>query len=110
MPDILSLIILILMVLFATIVIPQIMIYRSIPAVIQKFRDHNAVSEAQAQSVDSLGLGAKPIFSSGGKTYQPKALQVLLKAEIVMSDENGAVYLNEEEYAKSRLGKSESSG
>jgi len=99
-------IILISMLLIGAIILPQYLIYRSVPSVVQILRDQDAVSEANAQSVESLGLGPKAKFRLGFKNYKPKALQMLSRAGIVKVNANSEIYLSEEDFAKSKLGNS----
>jgi hypothetical protein len=76
---------------------------RAVPATIKIFRDHDAMSEANAQSAESLGLKPKSLFklSSASRDYKPRALLMLYKMEIVKSNMDGELYLNEEALARS---------
>ena len=84
--------------------LPRLLINRAIRSVIRIFRESGAVSVDNASSIDELGLNPKPMIKRllGTRDYKPHALRVLMNADIVKVDEDGNLYLSEEQLLKSR--------
>lgn len=83
-------------------VVPQLLIKRAVPSVIKLLREHEALSEDKARSMEELGLVRK-MFSMqrlGTRDYRPKAMQLLQQLEVVKADLGGNVYLDETQLAK----------
>ena len=82
-------------------VLPQLFIKRAIPSVIRIFRQHNAVGVRGAKTVDELGLNPKSYMERIGRLrdYKPRALQLLIRADIIQMTEDGKLYLSEENLA-----------
>ena len=88
-------------------VLPQLFIRRAIPSVIRIFRAHNALRDRDAQTIDVLGLYTKPMLERMWKPrdYKPRALQLLLSANIVQMTEDGKLYLSEDNLAATKWNK-----
>ena len=84
--------------------VPQLMMKRAIPKVIQAFRQNNAVGPKNARTLEELGLKPKGILESmGRRDYKPRALQFLISVNIIQMTEEGKFYLSEEDIALSNL-------
>ena len=88
-------------------VLPQLFIRRAIPSVIRTFREHNAVNIKDAKTIDKLGLQTRPMLERMWKTrdYKPRALQLLMSANIIQMTEDGKLYLSEENLAATKWNK-----
>ena len=78
--------------------VPYWMTMRSIPKVIQKFRQKNAIGEKNALTIDELELKPKSIFRRmfARRDYSQQGLQFLIRANVVDISEEGKFFLNEE--------------
>jgi len=79
-------------------VLPQLFVRRAIPPVIRIFRHHNALGIKSAKTISELGLESPSMLGRMWKTrdYKPRALQLLMTANIVQMTEDGKLYLSEE--------------
>jgi hypothetical protein len=104
MSDTTSIVILVVVLLFVMFVLPQLRLRIAIPSVIRLFRQSNAVGIENAKTIEELGLKpksmARAVFS--GQDYKMTALQVLRKAEVIQSTEDGKLYLSEKGLSNSR--------
>jgi hypothetical protein len=89
---------LIIVLLLAMFVVPQMMIRRAIKQVIRIFRKNNALGSRNAMSAEELGLQQKGMFERmmRPRDYKPRALQFLMQHEIVQMTEDGKLYLLED--------------
>jgi len=87
-------------------VVPQLFVRRALKPVIERFREHKALDEGSALSMESLGLGPLPLAERimHLRDYKPKALEALVQWKIVFLTEEGKLYLSEEHLAESALG------
>ena len=90
--------------ILAIFVLPQVIMYRTVPAVIRILRTHGAVGPQGARSAEEMGLTQRPVFERAFrlKDHKPKTLQFLLQYGIVKSDDQGRIYLSEEALATTR--------
>ena len=106
MSDIALVVILVVVLLLISLVVPQLLVRRAIPSVIRIFRQYNAVGIKNAKAIDELGLAPKGMFGGSiRRDYKPRALDVLIRAEIVQMTEDGKVYLSEEKLMGTKLGR-----
>ena len=78
--------------------LPQLFVSRAIPSVIKIFRKHNAVGIRSAKTIDELGLKPPSMIERmwQRRDYKPRALQLLIIANIIQMTEDGKLYLSEE--------------
>ena len=98
MNDTLMVIILIIVFVVVALVLPQFMVMRSAPKVIRIFREKDAVGEKKAKAMEELGIKQRSMIENvlRRRDYKPRALQLLLSANIVQMTEDGKLYLDEE--------------
>jgi len=98
MNDTLMVIVLIIVFLLVALVLPQFMVMRTAPKVIRIFREKNAVGAKNAKPVEELGLKQRSVIENvlRRRDYKPRALQLLLSANVVQMTEDGKLYLDEE--------------
>ena len=84
--------------------IPQLMMKRAIPKVIQAFRQNNAVGAKNARALEELGLQPKGLLQTAGRLrdYKPRALQFLMSINVIQVTEEGKFYISEEDIALTR--------
>ena len=105
MTEVLSWAVIIILILAALIFIPRLLMKRAFSNVIKIFRQHNAINDKNAKTIDELGL-RPPTFTQRmfrARDYKPQALDFLIKAEIVQMTEDGKLYLSEDKLASSKL-------
>lgn len=87
--------------------LPQLLIGRTIPDVIKIFKNHDAIGLKNAKTVEELGLTSQTMVQRMWKPrdYKPRALQLLLNANIVQMTEDGKLYISEENLAATKWGK-----
>ena len=102
--DTLFTVVLIVLLILAIFVLPQFILYRTVPAVIRILRDQGAVGPQGARSAEEMGLTPRPMLERAFriKDHKPKTLQFLLHYGIVKSDAHGRIYLDEEALAATR--------
>ena len=90
------LVILLLLALFF--IIPQFMTRRAVLKLIRTFRDHNAVGIDNAKTLEELGLRFPSFFQRMvmPRDYRPRALQILISANVIGYTEDQKLYLIEE--------------
>jgi len=88
----------------ALLVVPRFIMLRTIPKVIVIFREAGAVGVDNARSHEELGLAPKGVLDRmlGARDYKPRALNLLIGADIVQLDAAGKLYLSELELSKTR--------
>ncbi len=104
MNDLTAIAILVVLFLVALFVIPQLMVARAIPQVINTFRKQNAVGIENARTLEELGFKPRVLFDrmTSTRDYKPRALQLLIQTKVVQTTEDGKVYLSKENLAKTR--------
>jgi len=108
MDNTLFIIVIAVLAILAMFVIPQFLLRRATFKVIQIFQQHNAIGVKNAKAIDELGLSRRT-FVEGmfrGRDYKPRALQSLMRSEIVLMTEDGKLYISEEKLISLRLYKS----
>ena len=83
-------------------VLPQLMVRFSAPKVVRILREHGAVDVAHAAFAADMGLGEKTMWERAfrRRDFKPKALLAMIHLGVVQQDDQGRVYLCEEELAK----------
>ena len=104
MNDTLMVIILIIVFVVVALVLPQFLVMRSAPKVIRIFREKDAVGEKKAKAMEELGLKQRSMIENVLKRrdYKPRALQLLISANVVQMTEDGRLYLDEESLSMTR--------
>ena len=84
--------------------VPQLMVKRAIPKVIQAFRQNNAVGEKNAKTLEEVGLKPRGLLENMGRLrdYKPRALQFLMSINVIQMTEEGKFYISEEDIALTR--------
>jgi hypothetical protein len=105
--DILIAIGLVVILLAALFFIPSWLLKRAVRQVIKIFRRHNAVDATTAMSDSELGLRPLPLLRRlmQRRDYKPDALNVMIRAGVVLMTDEGKLYLSEEKLASSNLSK-----
>lgn len=87
--------------------IPQLLVRRAIPSVIQIFRRYNAVGIKNAKTLQELKLQPKDMIRRmfGRRDYNLYALQILMETDVIKTTEDGKLYLSEENIASSKWSK-----
>jgi hypothetical protein len=96
--QVLIIIFLVILAIFAKLVIPPLMIRRALRPVLEQFVHHGALNPDNAKTPEELGLGPRTMIQRLAtlRDYKPKALDVLLTASIVVITEEGKFYLSKE--------------
>ena len=91
----------------ALFVVPRWRMKRANRQVIETFRHHGAVTSKSAKPIEELGLKPRGLLEGmfRGRDYKPYALQMLTRAEVVKSTEEGNLYLSEDRLYESGLGR-----
>ena len=100
----LMVIVLVIVFIVVALVLPQFLVMRTAPKVIRIFRQKNAVGEKNAKAVEELGLKQRSMIENvlRRRDYKPRALQLLLSANVVQMTEDGKLYLDEENLSMTR--------
>lgn len=101
MSDTAFIILAVVILILGVLVVPQLLVKRAAHSVIRIFREHNAVEISHAETIDNLGLKSLNMIEKLWKPrdYKPRALQLLLSADIIQVTEDGKLYLSEENLA-----------
>ena len=104
MDDTLMVIVLIIVFVVVALVLPQFLVMRTAPKVIRIFRQKNAVGAKNAKAIEELGLKQRSMIENvlRRRDYKPRALQLLISANIVQMTEDGKLYLDEENLAMTK--------
>ena len=80
---------------------------RAIFKVIEIFYQHNALGIKGAKTLHELGLERPDILQrlAGRRDYKQNALQILIKRDIILENEDGRLYMAEEKLDESLRGK-----
>lgn len=82
-------------------VLPQIRIKRAVNQVVAIFERNNALDVRSARTIDELGL-RPPTFLEGMmrmRDFKPYALQILMKADVILQTDGGRLYLLQDKLA-----------
>ena len=84
--------------------LPRFFMQRAIRQVIERMRSKNAVGPKNAKTVEELGLQPRSFLEgmTRARDYKPRALQMLMHAEIVQQTDNERIYLSEEKLQETR--------
>ncbi len=88
-------------------VLPRMRIKRAIDHVVAIFEHKNALDARSARTIDELGL-RPPTFLEGlmrMRDFKPYALQLLMKAEVVLQTDGGRLYLSQDRLATTNISK-----
>ena len=104
MNDTLMVIVLIIVFVLVALVLPQFLVMRTAPKVIRIFREKDAVGEKKAKAMEELGIKQRSMIENvlRRRDYKPRALQLLLSANVVQMTEDGKLYLDEENLSMTR--------
>jgi len=104
MSDLGILILLGIVLVVAIIGLPQLLIRRAVPSVIKVFMEHSATSPKSAMTAEELGLAEQKLVDKLWKPrdYKPRALQLLLNANVVQMTAEGKLYISEEKLRTAR--------
>ena len=102
--EVLFWVMLVILFLFFVFVVRPWMEMRPVPKVIRIFRENNAVGPKNAKTIEELGLKPRSVFERAFRMrdYKPRALQILMRIEVVDLTEEGKVYLAEDKLALTR--------
>ncbi len=105
MNETLYIVILIVVALLVLFFVPRFMMMRAVSKMISIFRQHNALTDKSAKTIDELGLRPPSFMQRIGRfrDYKPHALEMLRRADIIQMTEDGRLYLSEERLASSGL-------
>ena len=105
MESVLFVVAIIIIALLAMFVIPRFMVKRSIKQVIRIFRQQYALDAKSARTIDELKLRPRSMLEGMMKTrdYKPQALQALIRVDIVLTTEDGKLYLSEDKLDSSGI-------
>jgi len=108
MNTIILIVVLVVLLLLAFFILPQWRLRRAIRQVIRILREHNAIGVKNAKMVDELGLRPRRMLEGmfKGRDYKQYALNALMKAEIILTTEDGRLYLSEDKLLASGLDRS----
>ena len=88
-------------------VLPRMRIKRAVNQVVAIFEHNNAVDVRSARTIDELGLRPPTFLQSmiRMRDFKPYALQVLMKAEVVLQTDGGRLYLSQDRLAATNVAK-----
>ena len=88
-------------------VLPQMRIKRAVNQVVAIFEHNNALDVRSARTIDELGLRPPTFLQSmiRMRDFKPYALQVLMKAEVVLQTDGGRLYLSQDKLAATNIAK-----
>jgi hypothetical protein len=73
------------------------MMRRAVKAVIKMFRQGQALSPETARTAEDLGFKRKSLIQfKAFRDYKPSAMNVLMRADIIQTTEDGRVFLSED--------------
>ena len=80
-------------------------IKRAMREVVRAFREQSATTSRSAKTADELGLRPQGRMAGmfRGRDYKPNALSMLMKADIVLTTEDGELYLSEDKLLESGI-------
>ena len=88
-------------------VLPRMRIKRAINQVVAIFEHNNALDVRSARTIDELGLRPPTFLQSmiRMRDFKPYALQILMKAEVVLQTDGGRLYLSQDRLTDTNIGK-----
>ena len=88
-------------------VLPRMRIKRAINQVVAIFEHKNALDVRSAKTIDELGLRPPTFLQSmiRMRDFKPYALQILMKADVVMETDGGRLYLSQDRLAATNMRK-----
>lgn len=97
----------VILLLLGVVVIPRFMVKRAMGRVVQAFRAQNATNLKNARTLEELGLQPRGFIDGmfRGRDYKPFALDLLRRAEIILTTEDGKLYLSEDRLSRTELTK-----
>jgi hypothetical protein len=82
------------------------MMRRAVKAVIKMFRLGQALSPETARTAEELGFKRKSILQfKAFRDYKPSAMNVLIRADVIQTTEDGRVFLSEDRLMQTNLEK-----
>ena len=104
MNDIAIIALIVILFILAMIGIPYLLMKRAVNHVLKIFQRNSAIDVKSAKTIDELGLRPRTIMQGMFRTrdYKPRALNALMKAEIVRMTEGGKLYLSEDKLATAK--------
>ncbi len=80
-------------------------IKKAMRQVVRAFREENTTNSRSARTIGELGLSPKGRMAGmfKGRDYKPHALSMLIKADIVLTTEDGKLYLSEDKLRESGI-------
>ncbi|MDX9822903.1 MAG: hypothetical protein RBT20_13280 [Syntrophales bacterium] len=101
MRDIFMIIVFIVGMLAAVFFIQNFLVKRALKQVIEIFRRYGALQAGNAKTLEELGLGPKSFITKMAslRDYKPDALKLLIQRDVIMSTDEGKLYLKEERLA-----------
>ena len=88
-------------------VLPRMRVKRAVNQVVAIFEHNNALDVRSARTIDELGLRPPTFLQSmiRMRDFKPYALQVLMKAEVVLQTDGGRLYLSQDRLAATNVAK-----
>jgi hypothetical protein len=86
-------------------VLPRMRIKRAVNQVVAIFERYNALDVRSARTINELGL-KPPTFLDRMmrmRDFKPYALQILMKAEVVLQTDGGRLYLSQDRLAATNI-------
>ena len=104
MSDVAIIVILAVIALLALLVLPDLLTRRAIPSVLRTFREHSATGISSAKTMDELGLSSRTMIErlTKPRDYRLRALQFLIRVNIIQVTEDGKLYLSEDNLAATK--------
>jgi hypothetical protein len=99
--NVLFVLILVILAILGFFVLPRIRIRRAVSQVVAIFERNNALDVRSAKTIDELGL-RPPTFLEGMmrmRDFKPYALQILMKADVILQTDGGRLYLLQDKLA-----------
>jgi len=86
-------------------VLPRIRIRRAINQVVDIFEHSSALDVRSARTINELGLKPPTFLESmiRMRDFKPYALQILMKAEVVLQTDGGRLYLSQDRLAATNI-------
>jgi len=97
----LFILLIIILAILGFLVLPRMRIKRAINQVVAIFERNNALDVRSARTIDELGL-RPPTFLEGMlrmRDFKPYALQMLMKADVILQTDGGRLYLLQDKLA-----------
>ena len=106
MNNVIFIIVLFILAALGLFLIPSLLFRRAVKQVLNIFRRHSAIDARHAKTPEEMGLNPMPSMYRRMfwlRDYKPGALQYLIGVEVILSTEDGKLYLSEEKLANSRF-------